>query len=216
MQTNTMTFTNENIALAIQTIREFFTASAMVPIFLSGANGICSMGDISTFNRIGKKLIVRLLAITIATASSAAALTTMLHTVEKKLGIDKQLCNVGVPLAMVVFKPYILIFYPAAILCLTEVYQVPITVGWIVSLFLTTMFVSVAAAPVPGGTVSCLILMFTQFQIPVEAAAVVIALDAIIDRVNTTSKEFFIAAELTQIAGSLDLLDTGTLCDADK
>lgn len=159
------------------------------------------------------KKLAPVLAITIATASSAAALTTMLHTVEKKLGIDKQLCNVGVPLAMVVFKPYILVFYPAAILCLAEVYQVPVTVSWIVSLFLTTMFVSVAAAPVPGGTVSCLILLFTQFQIPVEAAAVVIALDAIIDRVNTTSKEFFIAAELTQIADSLNLLDVEVLRD---
>lgn len=160
------------------------------------------------------KKLAPVLAITIATASSAAALTTMLHAVEKKLGVDKQLCNVGVPLAMVVFKPYILIFYPAAILCLAEVYEIPITLSMVVSLFLTTMFVSVAAAPVPGGTVSCLILLFTQFGIPAEAAAIVIALDAIIDRVNTTSKEFFIAAELTQIAGSLDLLDIETLRDA--
>ena len=162
------------------------------------------------------KKLAPAMAISFATASSAAALSTALEITEKKLGIDRQLAGVGVPLGPVMFKPHIMIFFPVSILCLAEMYGVEVTLTWFITLMLTSLFVSVAIPPVPGSTVSCLVLMFAQFGIPAEAIAIVVALDAINDRVNTTAKFFCLEAELVQLADSLGLLDTEALHAADR
>ena len=157
------------------------------------------------------KKLAPVMAISFATSSSAAALSATLETTEKKLGVDRQLAGVGVPLGPVMFKPHIMVFFPVSILCLAEMYGVEVTLSWFITLMLTSLFVSVAIPPVPGGTVSCLILMLAQFGIPAEAIAVVVALDAINDRINTTAKIFCLEVELVELADSLGLLDIGTL-----
>ena len=160
------------------------------------------------------KKLAPALAISLATASSSAALSATLEITEQKLGVDRRLAGVGVPLGPVVFKPHIMIFFPVSILCLAEMYGVEVTLTWFITLMLTSLFVSVAIPPVPGSTVSCLVLMFAQFGIPAEAIAIVVALDAINDRINTTAKLFCLEVELVELAGSLGLLDVETLRDA--
>ena len=198
----------------------FFSAGAATKLLLLNTVGavllmLLDLLRVSVSQRIRPSLFLKKLmpamTISFATASSAAALSTALETTEKKLGVDRQLADVGVPLGPVMFKPHISIFFPVSILCLAEIYGVEMTLSQFVTLMLTSLFVSVAIPPVPGSTVSCLVLMFAQFGIPAEAVAIVVALDAINDRVNTTAKLFFLEVELVELAGTLGLLDIETL-----
>lgn len=153
------------------------------------------------------KKIASAMTVAFTTSSSSAAFPITLETTEKNLGVDRQLTNIGVPLGPVMFKPHIMIYFPVSIMCLAEMYDVEITLSWFITLMLTSLFVSVAIPPVPGSTLSCLILLFAQFGIPAEAVAVIAALDAINDRINTMAKHFCLEVELVELAGSLNLLD---------
>lgn len=90
-------------------------------------------------------------------------------------------------------------------------YGTPITVPWLVTLAIIAFILSIAMPPLPGTTISCHVLVLAQLGIPAEAIAVVIAFDALVDRMSTPTNISMLQMELIQVAGSLDLLDTDTL-----
>lgn len=68
---------------------EFLTAAAIVLVFLSVMNGICNIGDISTFNRIGKKTVSRFIVMLAVLGALACAI--MLPFFDITLGTDVKL-----------------------------------------------------------------------------------------------------------------------------
>lgn len=62
MPQDTISVINHKLLFPVsETIMDFLTASSAVMLFLSVIDGICNMGDISTFNNIGKNTIKRFL-----------------------------------------------------------------------------------------------------------------------------------------------------------
>ncbi len=165
--------------------------------------------------KVGFGLLVRKLLPTfligVTTASSAAAFATNMETCEKKLGIPETLSHFAVPLGQVIFKPGALVGFTAVCLCMAENYGVAITPAWIVTMVIVTSLLSMAAPPIPGGALTCYTVMFTQLSIPMEAVAIAVAINSIIDFIMTANNLSCLQVEVVMAAGGLNMLDKDSL-----
>ncbi len=92
-------------------------------------------------------------------------------------------------------------------ICMVETFQVPITTMLLVNLFIIALVLAIAAPPVPGGFAVCVTILITQIGIPEAAIPIVIAISMILDFPCTATNLFCLQAELTDLAGGLDMLD---------
>lgn len=157
-----------------------------------------------------KKLFPTFL-IGLSTASSSAALQTNLETCEKKLGIDSKLVRFGVPLGQVVFMLGACAEQLVGCMCMAEIFEVSITPSFLVTAWLVSVLLAIAAPPIPGGGLATYTIMMTQLGIPAEALAIVIAFGVVSDFPSTACCLFTVQTEMVELAGSLDMLDVETL-----
>lgn len=153
-----------------------------------------------------KKLLPTFL-IGITTASSAAAFATNMETCEKKLGIPQTLSHFAIPLGQVIFKPGVVVGFSSVCLCMGENYGISITPAWIVTMIIVVGLLSMAAPPIPGGALTCYTVMFTQLGIPVEAVALAVAINSLIDFVMTANNLTCLQIEAVAVSGKLGMLD---------
>lgn len=159
-----------------------------------------------------KKLIPTFL-IAVTTSSSSAAFATNMDTCQKKLGIDAKITNFGIPLGQVIFMPGAAVQFLATALCMAETYGVDITPAWLwlVTAFLITAILGIAAPPIPGGALTCYTILFIQLGIPTEAIAITIILNVILEFLGTAANLYCLQCELTLLADDLDMLDEAAL-----
>lgn len=73
------------------------------------------------------------------------------------------------------------------VLAMAETYGVAITPIWMLTVFIISVILAIAAPPVPGAALTCYTILFMQLGIPTEAIAVVIALNVILEFVDRKS-----------------------------
>ena len=162
-----------------------------------------------------KKLLPTYL-IALSTASSSAAFHENMETCEKRLGIDKQIVNVGVPLAQSLLKPSFVIEGAIGTLCMAQLYHVEITWSMVATLLIMVFVLSVATPPMPGAAISSFTLVFAQCGVPAGAISLIIALVVITDRISTPTNVLTQQLSLVQLSGSLHKLDHSVLRDKTK
>ena len=165
--------------------------------------------------RVSLPILLKKLApaclIGLMTASSTAAFATNVESCRRDLGIDPRIINFGIPLGQVLFMPGLLIKFLISALCMAEIYQVELTLGWLVTAVLISVVLAAAAPPVPGGSMSCFTMLFLQLGLPAEAIAVIIALNVILDFISTAVNITSLQLELVELSGSLNMLDLDML-----
>ncbi len=147
----------------------------------------------------------------LTTASSAAAFATNMETCEKKLGIETKLTHFTIPLSQVIFKPSAVVGFSLISVSMARMYSVNITPVWFVTMALITALLSMAAPPIPGGALTCYTVMFTQLSIPVEAVAIAVALNSVMDFIMTANNLTCLQTASAITAGKLNMLDTTIL-----
>ena len=157
-----------------------------------------------------KKLLPSFL-IALTTSSSTAALSETLNTCENKLGIDKQIINVGIPLGQTLYMPSVVFEVLVGILCTAQIFDVPISPASYLILIVTAYILSIADPPLPGASVAMFTLVMAQMGIPSDALVIIIALDAIVDRILTSTNVAGLQMTLIGVADSLGMLDGQTL-----
>lgn len=106
-----------------------------------------------------------------STASSAATFGTNVECCEKKLHIDEKLVRFGVPFGQVLFKTGYVVSFVILTLYMAREYNVPITPVWIVTMLIVISVLSIAAPAIPGGMLTCALVLFTQLNIPESCLA---------------------------------------------
>ena len=149
--------------------------------------------------------------IALATASSAAAFSSNMSTCEKKYGVSGSLCSFGIPLGMVVHKPFTAIYNLLLIFYFAARYDVSCSVTWIVLAVAVSAIVAVATPPIPGGGAVAYAILFAQMGIPTEAMAVAFAIDILTDFVNTAFDMISLQCSLVHSAYRLGMIDLETL-----
>ena len=158
---------------------------------------------------IKKALPTFLIALT--TASSAAAFSTNIKDANKKLGIDKNLVDFGIPLGQVLFKMSEFAMFIPIVLTFAESYGIAITPMWLILAYITVWLISFAVPPVAGGAIMGFSVVFAQLGIPTEAMAIAIALNAITDFPLTAMNVTGWQLTMIDVADSLGALDKETL-----
>jgi len=158
---------------------------------------------------IKKALPTFLIALT--TASSAAAFSTNIKDANKKLGIDKNLVDFGIPLGQVLFKMSEFAMFIPIVLTFAESYGIAITPVWLILAYITVWLISFAVPPVAGGAIMGFTVVFAQLGIPTEAMAIAIALNAITDFPLTAMNVTGWQLTMIDVADSLGSLDKETL-----
>lgn len=195
----------------------FFHTYKLLPAMLAGhmiVMGVylvlvCTRRKVRPALLLKKMMPTFLIALT--TASSSAAFGVNMECCEKELGIDNRIVNFGVPLGQVIFMPGVSVQFLAVGFCMAEIYGVTVSPVWLAMAFLIAIVLAVAAPPIPGGALTCYTILFVQLKIPMEAIAVTIALNVILEFFTTAADLFCLQAELVELAAGLDMLDTGKL-----
>ncbi len=154
--------------------------------------------------------------IAVSTASSSAAFATNVETCEKKLGIDKRIVNFGVPLGQIIFMLGGAMMFIAAALCMAEIYNISISPAWLVTAFIISVVLAIAAPPIPGGALTCYTMLFVQLNIPSEAIPLIITLNVITEFFGTAVNVLCLQTELVELAGDLNMLNYDKLRKAVK
>ena len=149
--------------------------------------------------------------IALTTASSAAAFSTNVKDANKKLGIDKNLVDFGIPLGQVLFKMSEFAMFIPIVLTFAENYRIAITPVWLILAYITVWLISFAVPPVAGGAIMGFTVVFTQLGIPMEAMGIAIALNAITDFPLTAMNVTGWQLTMIDVADSLGRLDKETL-----
>ena len=103
------------------------------------------------------------------------------------------------------------VMFMAAALSMAEVYDVTISLSWLLTALFITAVLAIAAPPVPGSTLTCYTLLFVQLGVPAEAVAITTALNVVLEFTATAVDLFVLQMGLTVVGGSLDMLDGDTL-----
>ena len=157
------------------------------------------------------KKVLPTFLVALTTASSAAAFSTNIKDANKKLGIDKNLVDFGIPLGQVLFKMSEFAMFIPIVLTFAESYEIPITPVWLVLAYITVWLISFAVPPVAGGAIMGFTVVFAQLGIPMEAMAIAIALNAITDFPLTAMNVTGWQLTMIDVADSLGALDKEVL-----
>lgn len=153
-----------------------------------------------------KKLFPTFL-IGLTTASSVSAYGTNLETCEQKLGISGKIINFALPLGQVIFMPGAAVGFFVTAMCMAENSGISMTVSWLVINVIVCSLLSVAAAPVPGSSMTCYTIIFTQLGIPLEALPLAIAVNLLLEFPMTAVNLSCLQSELTLASAKLEMLD---------
>ena len=149
--------------------------------------------------------------ICLTTASSAAAFSTSLETCKKEYGIEESLANFGVPFAQIIYKPTVAFLFFSSAVFAAERFGITISVSWFVTAFLLSIILSIATPPIPGGTMASLSVLAAQLALPLDGIAVVLALNIVLDFIDTPVFVFSGHAMLVVAADKFDMLDKKVL-----
>lgn len=147
----------------------------------------------------------------LTTASSSAAMPTVMEACEKDYGINKKIVNFGVPLGRILFGIGSVTEFIVLGLSMAEIYSSAVTPAWIFMLLLTSVVLKIATPPIPGGSVAICTILFNQLGLPLEGLAVAVAIDIIADFLLTATDIFCLQSELIILSGKLGMIDVGKL-----
>jgi len=150
-------------------------------------------------------------AIAITTASSMAAFSSNKETCDERFGISDSLSGFGLPLAMVMHRPVLAIYYLLVAFFFAGEFAVSCDSMWLVMAVFVAGVLAIAAPPVPGGSAVVYTMLFAQLGIPAEALALALAVDVIIDFFITAFEQVCLLSTLVNVSAELGMIDMGVL-----
>lgn len=195
----------------------------MDTIFLLGKLLICSViggilmicvyssmllifGKISPIPLIKK--LPSFVAIPFATSSSNITMPFTMKFCTQKIGISPKISSFSIPIGATVNMDGTGVFQAVSCMMLLKMYGVELVGTEIFTLALAIFTVSIGTPGVPGGGVVLMAAILGMFGVPAEAVAVVLGIDPIVDRINTTTNVVGDIGVSTILAKTENLLDT--------
>ncbi|MGY3871353.1 dicarboxylate/amino acid:cation symporter [Aeromonas crassostreae] len=123
----------------------------------------------------------------LSTASSNATIPVTMRTLTEKFGVSKSIAGFGVPLGATMNMSGVSIYITLATLFVANATGVSINSADLLSIGFTVLILSIGAGGVPGGGVVMIGVMLMQLGLPMEALAIIMAVDRINDMFCTSS-----------------------------
>jgi Na+/H+-dicarboxylate symporter len=125
--------------------------------------------------------------IALGSRSSSAALPAMIEAARDVLRLPPQIISFVLPTAVAIFRVSVPISFVLGALFLGKLYGVQLDGAQIATLVVISILLSYSVPPVPSGSLFLMAPVFAEMGIPVEAIAILIAIDVIPDLLKTTT-----------------------------
>jgi len=140
-------------------------------------------------------------------ASSAAALPMSLDIAEKDLGISREKSRFVIPLGATVNMNGGAIHLGISTFFIAQLYGINMSFGDIITAVILCVLGAIGTAPVPGASIFLLAGILSALRLPVEAIAIILAVDRILDMARTftnISGDLFSAVIIDKLDGTLN------------
>lgn len=152
-------------------------------VFYPSMVGIMARISPKTFSRAVREQVL----FSLSTASSNATIPVTMRTLTDKLGVSKSIAGFGVPLGATMNMAGASIYIAIAIVFVANAFGQPIEASQLMTIGFMVLLLSIGAGGVPGGGVVMIGVLIHQLGLPLEALAIVAAVDRIIDMFCTSS-----------------------------
>lgn len=141
------------------------------------------------------------------TASSNATIPVSLKLCTERIGIHPKIASFSIPLGATINMDATCAFMVTSVLFVARIYGIDIPVEQYFSLGLTIYMLSMGAPGVYGGHLVYVAAMLPVIGAPVEAVSLIVILNTIIDRFDTTGNVIGDAVVSVLVANSEEMLD---------
>ena len=149
--------------------------------------------------------------IALGTNSCTASIPENYACCAGKLGMDSKVFTFGIPIGTSIFKPATAIRLVLLSLFMASGNGVPVSISWMIMLFVMSFTLSIAIPAIPGGCLMFCTMLFSQLGIPTEVIAQMLATDVFFDAICTAFNQISVQLALLQHAGTIDLLNLDVL-----
>ena len=140
-------------------------------------------------------------------SSSSAAMPTNLRICTENMGVSPIVANFSIPLGTTINMDGTCLYLCVMGLFLAKAYGIELTLPTLVSLAFSIILLSLGAPGVPGCALICLGVVLETLNIPIEAMGLVIAINPILDMLDTMSNTTGDMAAAIIVAKSEGLID---------
>ncbi len=152
----------------------------LVLVYGSAIKVLGKMNPIQFFKGFSPAMIVAF-----STSSSNATLPVSMETAQKNLGVSKVVSGFVQPLGATINMDGTAIMQGVATVFIAQVVGVELTLAQLLTVILTATLASIGTAGVPGVGIIMLSMVLTSVGLPVEAIALVLGVDRLIDMCRT-------------------------------
>ncbi|MEW8973991.1 MAG: dicarboxylate/amino acid:cation symporter [Tissierellaceae bacterium] len=156
------------------------------------------------------------MSVAFSTASSGATLPVSIDICENDLGISKEIASFTIPLGSTINMDGTAIMQGIATFFVAQVYNIPVTMGMMLTVVLTATLASIGTAGVPGAGAIMLSMVLESVGLPLEGMALIMGIDRLVDMGRTAINVTGDAVCTTIIAKQEDGLDTDIFNDRSK
>jgi Na+/H+-dicarboxylate symporter len=183
------------LLISLLLFHAFFTYS----IFLKFVGGL---SPITFFKKIKN---VALFAF--STSSSAATIPVTLKTVNQDLGVNQNVASFVVPVGATINMDGTAIMQGLATVFIAQMSGIDLTLFQYAQVVLLAVATSIGTAAVPSAGTITLIIILQQFNLPLEAIGIILAVDRVLDMIRTSVNVTGDAAIACIVAKSENQLD---------
>ncbi|MCY4523555.1 MAG: dicarboxylate/amino acid:cation symporter [Halobacteriovoraceae bacterium] len=125
-----------------------------------------------------------------STSSSAATLPVTMMTVEENLKVNKDTAKFVLPLGATINMDGTALYESVAAIFIAQAYNIDLSVGQQVVVFLTASLAAIGAAAIPGAGLITMSIVLGAVGLPIEGIGLILAVDRILDMFRTTVNVF--------------------------
>lgn len=132
------------------------------------------------------KKIFPAMSVAFSTASSNATVPINLDINEKQLGVSRNIAAFTIPLGATINMDGTAIMQGVGTFFIAQVYNVPLSIGAILTVVLTATLASIGTAGVPGAGTIMLSMVLQSIGLPLEGIGLIMGIDRLVDMGRTT------------------------------
>ncbi|HSH35326.1 dicarboxylate/amino acid:cation symporter [Schnuerera sp.] len=131
------------------------------------------------------KKIFPAMSVAFSTASSGATVPINLDINEKEFGVSRNIASFTIPLGATINMDGTAIMQGVATFFIAQVYNVPLSIGAILTVVLTATLASIGTAGVPGAGTIMLSMVLQSIGLPIEGIGLIMGIDRLVDMGRT-------------------------------
>ena len=142
-----------------------------------------------TFTRLNPVKFIKkfapVMGFAFSTATSNATIPMSIETLNKKMGVSKQISSFTIPLGATVNMDGTSIMQGVAVVFIAQAYGIPLTIGNLATVVVTATLASIGTAGVPSVGLVTLAMVLSSVGLPTEGIALIMGIDRILDMLRT-------------------------------